>query len=174
MAGILFFLSALGSYYPEFLFFEHGVPSYSLLVRFQFLPCLGRYRCGAGFRHLSDVHCRNRSEQHSRNTGVVESVCHYLRSVGGLLFNFLILGSHANPVIDLVNGVNQIMNPEAAAWTTETGWRLMFVSEAVPAGLFALLVLLVPETPRYLAMCGKDERALNVLESYQRRFSEQR
>ena len=32
--------------------------------------------------------------------------------------NFLILGSHANPVIDLVNGVNQIMNPEAAAWTT--------------------------------------------------------
>ena len=29
LAGILFFLSALGSYYPEFLFFEHGVPSYS-------------------------------------------------------------------------------------------------------------------------------------------------
>ena len=49
--------------------------------------------------------------------------------------NFLILGSHANPVIDLVNGVNQIMNPEAAAWTTETGWRLMFVSEAVPAAV---------------------------------------
>jgi SP family xylose:H+ symportor-like MFS transporter len=39
----------------------------------------------------------------------------------------------------------------------------MFVSEAVPAGLFALLVLLVPETPRYLAMCGKDDKALNVL-----------
>lgn len=39
----------------------------------------------------------------------------------------------------------------------------MFVSEAVPAGLFALLVLLVPETPRYLAMCGRDEKALNVL-----------
>ena len=76
LAGILFFLSALGSYYPEFLFSFGG---------FQFLPCLGRYRCGAGFRHLSDVHCRNRSEQHSRNTGVVESVCHYLRSVGGLL-----------------------------------------------------------------------------------------
>jgi len=35
----------------------------------------------------------------------------------------------------------------------------MFVSEAVPAGLFALLVLLVPETPRYLAMCGKDDKS---------------
>ena len=30
------------------------------------------------------------------------------------------------------------MNPEAAAWSIETGWRLMFVSEAVPAGLFTL------------------------------------
>ena len=41
------------------------------------------------------------------------------------------------------------INPEAAAWSTETGWRLMFVSEAVPAGLFTLLVLFVPETPRF-------------------------
>ena len=45
----------------------------------------------------------------------------------------------------------------------ETGWRLMFVSEAVPAGLFTLLVLFVPETPRYLAMTGRDEKALFVL-----------
>ena len=55
------------------------------------------------------------------------------------------------------------MNPEAAAWSIETGWRLMFVSEAVPAGLFTLLVLFVPETPRYLAMTGRDEKALFVL-----------
>ena len=41
LAGILFFLSALGSYYPEFLFFEHGVPSYSLLVAFNFYRVLG-------------------------------------------------------------------------------------------------------------------------------------
>ncbi len=39
----------------------------------------------------------------------------------------------------------------------------MFVSEAVPAGLFILLVLLVPETPRYLALCGRDNKALAVL-----------
>ena len=55
------------------------------------------------------------------------------------------------------------MKPEAVAWTSETGSPLLFVSVSVPGGLFALLVLLVPETPRYLAMCGKDERALNVL-----------
>ena len=77
--------------------------------------------------------------------------------------NFLILGENSNPVIKAIEGVNQILNPEAAAWTTETGWRLMFVSEAVPAGVFALLVLFVPETPRYLAMSGKDDKALQVL-----------
>ena len=59
--------------------------------------------------------------------------------------------------------VNQILNPGEAAWTIETGWRLMFLSAAVPAGIFSLLVLLVPETPRYLAMSGKDEKALSVL-----------
>ena len=37
------------------------------------------------------------------------------------------------------------------------------MSEAVPAGLFALLILLVPETPRYLAIHGQEEKALQVL-----------
>ena len=39
----------------------------------------------------------------------------------------------------------------------------MFVSEAVPAGLFTVLLFLVPETPRYLAMTGKDDKALYIL-----------
>lgn len=163
LAGILFFLSALGSYYPEFLFFEHGVPSYSLLVAFNFYRVLG----GVGVGLASAICPMYIAEIAPSNIrGTLVSWNQFAIIFGQLVVyfvNFLILGSHANPVIDLVNEVNQIMNPEAAAWTTETGWRLMFVSEAVPAGLFALLVLLVPETPRYLAMCGKDEKALNVL-----------
>jgi SP family xylose:H+ symportor-like MFS transporter len=39
----------------------------------------------------------------------------------------------------------------------------MFGSEAVPAGLFALLICFVPETPRYLVMINRDERALDIL-----------
>ena len=163
LAGILFFLSALGSYYPEFLFFEHGVPSYSLLVAFNFYRVLG----GVGVGLASAICPMYIAEIAPSNIrGTLVSWNQFAIIFGQLVVyfvNFLILGSHANPVIDLVNGVNQIMIPEAAAWTTETGWRLMFVSEAVPAGLFALLVLLVPETPRYLAMCGKDEKALIVL-----------
>lgn len=35
-AGVFFFLSALGSYYPEFMFFEKGKPTMSLLYMFNF------------------------------------------------------------------------------------------------------------------------------------------
>lgn len=77
--------------------------------------------------------------------------------------NFMILGQNVNPIVDLVNNVEQVINPDAAAWTISTGWRLMFVSEAVPAGLFTLLVLFVPESPRYLVMTHRDENALNIL-----------
>lgn len=163
VAGIFFFLSALGSYNPEFLFFEKGVPSYSLLVAFNLYRVLG----GIGVGLASAICPMYIAEIAPSNIrGTLVSWNQFAIIFGQLVVyfvNFMILGNHVNPVIDLVNGVNQIMNPEAASWTIETGWRLMFVSEAFPAGLFTLLVLFVPETPRYLAMCGRDEKALSVL-----------
>ncbi|MBR7035230.1 MAG: MFS transporter, partial [Bacteroidales bacterium] len=41
VAGVLFFLSALGSWYPEFLFFNYGEPSFSLLIAFNCYRILG-------------------------------------------------------------------------------------------------------------------------------------
>lgn len=163
IAGIFFFLSALGSYYPEFLFFDYGEPSFSLLIAFNFYRVVG----GIGVGLASAICPMYIAEIAPSNIrGTLVSWNQFAIIFGQLVVyfvNFIILGNHVNPVIDLVNGVNQIMNPEAAAWTTATGWRLMFGSEAFPAGIFTLLVLLVPETPRYLAMCGKDEKALSVL-----------
>ena len=52
IAGILFFISALGSMDPEFLFFNYGEPSYSLLIMFNFYRVIG----GIGISHLSDVY----------------------------------------------------------------------------------------------------------------------
>ena len=163
IAGVLFFLSALGSYYPEFLFFDYGVPSYSLLVAFNFYRVLG----GIGVGLASAICPMYIAEIAPSNIrGTLVSWNQFAIIFGQLVVyfvNFLILGENSNPVIKAIEGVNQILNPEAAAWTTEIGWRLMFVSEAVPAGVFALLVLFVPETPRYLAMSGKDDKALQVL-----------
>ncbi|MDE1191083.1 MAG: D-xylose transporter XylE [Arachidicoccus sp.] len=48
-------------------------------------------------------------------------------------------------------------------WLTTEGWRWMFFSGVIPAVIFFVLLFLVPETPRYLAMKGKDDKALKVL-----------
>ena len=163
IAGVMFFLSALGSYYPEFLIFPYGEPSYSLLLAFNFYRVIGGVGVG-----LASAICPMYIAEIAPSSirGTLVSWNQFAIIFGQLVVyfvNFLILGDHLNPVVEIVDGVNRIMNPEAAAWSIETGWRLMFVSEAVPAGLFTLLVLFVPETPRYLAMTGRDEKALFVL-----------
>jgi SP family xylose:H+ symportor-like MFS transporter len=56
-----------------------------------------------------------------------------------------------------------IANGQSLEWINEIGWRKMFLSETIPAALFGILLLLVPETPRYLALKNQDEKALRIL-----------
>ena len=164
LAGILFFLSALGSFSPEFLFFEKGNPTFSLLVAFNFYRIIG----GVGVGLASAVCPMYIAEVAPSNIRGTLVSCNQFAIIFGQLVvyfvNFMILGDHITPVIQkMAEGINQIMNPADAQWVIEKGWRYMFVSEAVPAGLFTVLLFLVPETPRYLAMTGKDEQAFAVL-----------
>ena len=164
MAGVFFFLSALGSYCPEFIFFEKGAPSFSLLVAFNLYRILG----GVGVGLASAICPMYIAEVAPSNLrGTLVSWNQFAIIFGQLVVyfvNFMILGDHIAPAIQKVaEGINQIMNPGEAQWMIETGWRYMFVSEAVPAGLFTVLLFLVPETPRYLAMTGNDAQALNIL-----------
>lgn len=164
LAGMLFFVSALGSMEPEFVFFRHGEPSLTLLVVFNIYRIIG----GIGVGLASAICPMYIGEVAPSNVrGMLVSWNQFAIIFGQLVVyfvNFIILGGNDNPIIQLVNGVNQIMNPEAASWTIATGWRYMFGSEAVPAGLFALLICFVPETPRYLVMTGQDAKAMRVLE----------
>lgn len=48
-------------------------------------------------------------------------------------------------------------------WLITEGWRWMFFSGIIPSGLFLILLMFVPETPRYLVMKGKEDKALRVL-----------
>ena len=48
-------------------------------------------------------------------------------------------------------------------WLTETGWRWMFFSGAIPAGIFIILLFFIPETPRYLVLNNKADKAKKVL-----------
>jgi SP family xylose:H+ symportor-like MFS transporter len=164
LAGVLFFLSALGSFMPEFIFFEKGNPTFSLLIVFNLYRILG----GIGVGLASAVCPMYIAEVAPSNIrGTLVSWNQFAIIFGQLVVyfvNFMILGDHIAPVIQkMAEGINQVINPVDAQWAIEKGWRYMFVSEAVPAGLFTLLLLLVPETPRYLAMTGKDEQAFAVL-----------
>ena len=49
------------------------------------------------------------------------------------------------------------------AWNAATGWRWMFASGAIPSVLFLVLLLWVPESPRWLVEQGLKERARGIL-----------
>lgn len=162
-AGVMFFISALGSMDPEFMMFKHGVPTLNLLITFNIYRVIG----GIGVGLASAICPMYIGEVAPSNIrGMLVSWNQFAIIFGQLVVyfvNFIILGGHQNPIIDMVNGVNQIMNPEASTWTIATGWRYMFGSEAIPAGIFTILICFVPETPRYLVMIGQDEKARGIL-----------
>jgi len=49
-------------------------------------------------------------------------------------------------------------------WNVSQGWRWMLASLAVPAVVFGVLLLFVPESPRWLVKRGRDGAALGILE----------
>ena len=150
IAGMLFFLSALGSYSPEFLLFPHGVASKGVLAAFIFYRILG----GVGVGLASAICPMYIAEVAPANQrGKLVSWNQFAIIFGQLVVyfvNFLIIQSHKN-------------DPQIVEWTNTVGWRNMFVSEAFPAGLFTVLILLVPESPRHLVIRGFDEPALKIL-----------
>ena len=162
IAGLLFFISALGSMEPEFLFFTHGEPTYSLLIMFNIYRVIG----GIGVGLASAICPMYISEIAPSNIRGMLVSCNQFAIIFGQLVvyfvNFFILGDHIQPLVEEMGKGIAAINP-AAQWTVTTGWRYMFGSEAVPAGLFALLICFVPESPRYLVAVGKDQHALNVL-----------
>ena len=162
VAGLLVCVSALGSMTPEFLFFEHGKATFSLLIMFNIYRIIG----GIGVGLASAICPMYIGEVAPSNIrGMLVSWNQFAIIFGQLVVyfvNFFILGDHIQPIVEEMGKGLAAINP-AAQWTVTTGWRYMFGSEAVPAGLFALLICFVPETPRYLVSIGKDEKALGIL-----------
>lgn len=159
-AGVCFFISAWGSMFPESWLLPAGRPSWDLLVVFNLYRVLG----GIGVGMASAICPMYIGEVAPSNIrGMLVSWNQFAIIFGQLVVyfvNFIILGSHANPIYDAAGA---IANMADAQWTVTTGWRYMFGSECVPAGLFTVLICFVPETPRYLVMTGRDDRALGIL-----------
>ena len=59
--------------------------------------------------------------------------------------------------------VNWLLVSDDTVWNIERAWRWMFWAAAFPACAFLLLALFIPESPRWLAMKGRTEKAFATL-----------
>ena len=53
----------------------------------------------------------------------------------------------------------------ASFWAGIEAWRWMYLMQAVPAAIFLIALLFIPESPRYLVSKGRQEKATSVLTS---------
>ncbi len=145
VAAVLFFISAVLSSYPEFLFFTKGDPTIGLFIMFNIYRIIG----GIGVGLASGLGPLYISETSPANVRGKLVTLNNLAIIFGML------------VVYIVNW--RIAAGQSLSWIQDIGWRYMFASEAIPALLFFGLLFLVPETPRYLIMKNKDEKAINIL-----------
>ena len=59
--------------------------------------------------------------------------------------------------------VNWLLVSDDTVWNVAMAWRWMFWAAAFPALAFLVLAAFIPESPRWLAMTGQRERALETL-----------
>lgn len=165
LASVLFFLSALGSSFPEFLFFNKGEANFNLFIVFNLYRILG----GIGVGLASAVCPMYIAEIAPSNIRGTLVSCNQFAIIFGMLVvyfvNYLIMGDHVNPIIlkDTATGVLSV-SAESDPWSVSTGWRYMFGSEAVPAAIFGFLLFFVPKSPRYLVLVHQDAKAYSILE----------
>ena len=146
VAAVLFLLSALGASAPEFPFapIGHGGPGY--MTSFVIYRILGGIGVGLASM-LSPMYIAEIAPPKVRGNLVAWNQF-------AIIFGML--------VIYFVNyGISR--SGSGDAWLNTIGWRYMFLSGAIPAGLFLLLLIVVPETPRYLMLKGDEPAARAVL-----------
>lgn len=146
IAALFFLISALGASAPEFPFapIGHGGPGY--MVNFVFYRILGGIGVGLASM-LSPMYIAEIAPPKVRGNLVAWNQF-------AIIFGML--------VIYFVNfGISKAGSGDA--WLNSIGWRYMFLSGTIPATLFLVLLLLVPETPRYLMLKGNEGGARAVL-----------
>ena len=146
IAALLFLLSALGASAPEFPFapIGHGGPDY--MGNFVFYRILGGIGVGLASM-LSPMYIAEIAPPKVRGNLVAWNQF-------AVIFGML--------VIYFVNfGISK--GGSGDVWLNSIGWRYMFLSGSIPAGVFLILLFVVPETPRFLMLKGNERAARAVL-----------
>jgi SP family xylose:H+ symportor-like MFS transporter len=146
VAAVLFLISSLGAAAPEFPFapIGHGGPGY--MWNFVFYRIISGIGIGLASM-LSPMYIAEIAPAKVRGNLVAWNQF-------AIIFGML--------VIYFVNyGIARAGNSDV--WLNTIGWRYMFLSGAVPAVAFLLLLFFVPETPRYLMLTNNESGARVVL-----------
>ncbi len=146
LAAILFLISALGSAMPEMFISPIGEGDHTLSTVFIVYRIIGGIGVGLASM-LSPLYIAEIAPAKSRGKLVSFN---QLAIVGGFMVVYFV-----NYFISRGGGSDE--------WLNVIGWRWMFASEVIPAGLFLGLLFLVPDTPRSLMLKNKPEEALDVL-----------
>lgn len=146
LAALLFLLSAVGSAWPELFFGLPGSGDHTFMYAFVFYRIVGGLGVGLASM-VSPMYIAEVAPADRRGNLVAWNQF-------AIIFGML--------VVYFVNYTIALQGD--AAWLHSLGWRWMFASEIVPALLFLVFLLFVPETPRYLVMRGKLDKALSVLD----------
>lgn len=146
LAAVLFLISALGSAMPEMFIAPIGELDHTFSTIFIIYRIIGGIGVGLASM-LSPLYIAEIAPAESRGKLVSFN---QLAIVGGFMVVYFI-----NYFISRSGGSD--------AWLNEVGWRWMFASEIIPAGLFFALLFFVPDTPRSLMLKNKPEEALKVL-----------
>jgi SP family xylose:H+ symportor-like MFS transporter len=146
LAAILFLISALGSAMPEMFIKPIGELNHTFSTIFIVYRILGGIGVGLASM-LSPLYIAEIAPAKSRGKLVSFN---QLAIVGGFMVVYFV-----NYFISRGGGSD--------AWLNEVGWRWMFASEVIPAGLFLGLLFFVPDTPRSLMLKNKPAEALDVL-----------
>jgi len=141
IAAVAFTLSAIGAWNPEKLNFFGTLPVFSFVV----YRIIGGMGVGLASM-LSPMFIAEIAPANMR--GKLVSWNQFAIILGMLVIYF----------VNLL--ISRTGNEE---WLVTEGWRWMFFSGVIPSSLFLILLIFVPETPRYLVMKGKEDKALKVL-----------
>lgn len=142
IAGILFFISSLGSAFPESLWGASGAGALPIFIGYRIL---GGIAIGMASL-LAPMYISEIAPPKSRGMFVT------LQQIA------IVAG------INLVYLVNAIVESQGdRAFLLTTGWRYMLASAALPALLLIVFMLMVPETPRFLVLRRRDAEALPLL-----------
>jgi MFS family permease len=179
VCAVLFLISAIGSAVPEQLALllspaggrAGGASTGVILAVFSLFRLLGGIGVGAAsmtspmyIAEVSPAPIRGRMVSLNQLAIVTGMLVVYFVNVHigryGDQVDAALLARH-NVAVDQIDV--QLAALGQLPWNVASGWRWMFASEAIPSLALLLLLLLVPESPRWLTKQGRRDQAEAVL-----------